>query len=149
MKTIATKAIVWLDVAVIVVLVFLYGGIGREIGDSFFEQPGEDPTSLAVLTRVASEINKNMPMMVDQLTELMNVTVLPGIIVYNYKLNVTTYDEAPADILELRPDVLRQACSQPDTSDFLKTGVTMRYSYLDENRTFINSFDVTPDDCGF
>jgi hypothetical protein len=43
-----------------------------------------------------------------------------------------------------------QQSSRPETrDDFLKKGVTLRYSYFDKDKQHIATIDVTPKDCGF
>ena len=150
MAKVAKKAIVVVVGLVGLVLVVLVGEIGREAGNWLVSRPA-DPT-LAVLNRVASELNKNLPMRIDQETELMNVGAREGVIVYNYRCLNFTASELNADTLveELRPSALRQACTTPETADgLLKRGVAMRFSYVDRSRAFITAFDVTPENCGF
>jgi hypothetical protein len=127
------------------------GTIGREAVRSFFGRQ-QDPTSQAFLSRVASEINKNLPMIVDKETELVNVLGLEATIVYNYRLVNADASEvdASAFIGQMQPTVSKAACSSPQTrDDFLEKGITMRYSYADQDRVHIASFDVTPQSCGF
>jgi hypothetical protein len=46
--------------------------------------------------------------------------------------------------------VTEGACNRPETRDnFLRKGVTLRYSYFDKNKQYIATVDVTPADCGF
>ena len=76
--------------ALIVLVVSIFAGsIGREVATDLMNQ-GTDPTSLEFLGAIASEANKVAPMMVDQETELISASPLPGVLVYNYRLvNVT------------------------------------------------------------
>ena len=105
------------------------------------------------LTRVASIVNANLPMRVDEETELMNVGVFGDTLAYNYRLvnvDIPTADlgdAAQAIVAALRPGVVRQACSTPETHELLSEGVTMRYAYHDETREYITALDVTQLDC--
>lgn len=121
------------------------GGCGFLGGD-------EDPTSGEFLSKVASEVNKNVPMMVDKDTELMNTMGLEGVFVYNYRL-VNLLSAKDLDLnkfLEiLRPQVTNAACTQPDTrAQFLDKGVVLRYTYSDKDRRHLAQIDVNPADCG-
>lgn len=140
-----------LALAAILVVSALAGQIGKETARSVIGQP-EGPGSLAVLSRMASELNKTMPMMVDSQTELSNVGALPNTVVYHYRLvDVENTAVKPSELIQAaRPPALKRACSTPETRDgLLKRGITMRFSYSDKERTFIGAFDVAPADCRF
>jgi hypothetical protein len=48
-----------------------------------------------------------------------------------------------------KQQVVQGACGRPETrDDFLKKGVTLRYSYYDKDKKHIATVDVTPADCG-
>ena len=109
-----------------------------------------DETSMEFLSKVANEVNKNCPMMVNGETELMNTVGLDGVIVYNYRLVNTSKDDVDPDVFidSLRAQVTQQACTTPETRDnLLKDGITMRFAYHDKNRSYLASLDVTMDDC--
>jgi hypothetical protein len=107
--------------------------------------------SQAALNAVASELNKSLPMMVDQNTELMHVGAGEhGVIVYHYRLlNLDAWKENPRDLVDrLRPDVVTRVCATPATSDgLLRRGVKMRFAYVDRHRYQIAAFDVSSDNC--
>jgi hypothetical protein len=144
----------WLrSIAVLAVIVaaMVAGTVGREAVRSLFNQK-PDVTSVAVLSKVASDLNKTLPMAVDEETELTNVMGLEGVIAYNYRLvNLQTSDIDPGSLVQqLKPSVVKAVCTAPQTRDeFLKNGVTMRYVYTDKDRAHVASFDVTRADCGF
>ena len=131
----------------------VFGIFGRQLGNSLVS-PGKHSTiaSQASLSKLASDMNKGLPMMVDKETELMNTLGLEGVVAYNYRFVNTLSSEIDATQLlsELKAQVSRSACTNPQTRDgLLKHGVTMRYTYVDRDRTYIGSFDVTPASCGF
>ena len=106
--------------------------------------------SLPQLARVASEANKSLPMMIDSETELTNVGVAPGTLVYNYRLLTVLASDVTAEQLRdrLRPSAVRQACSTPETRDgVLMRGITMRFSYRATDGTYIGAFNVAASDC--
>ena len=89
-------------------------------------------------------------MMVDTDTELLNVSVRPGVLVYNYRLvNATALTIAAQQVVDrLKPPATNQACSTPETRQgLLERGVTMRFSYSDGAGVYIVAFDVTLAGC--
>jgi hypothetical protein len=112
----------------------------------------EDPRSLEHLSKVAAEMNKSVPVMIDPETELLPITAAPGLLTYNYRL--VNYSAAQLDPQKFaagaKQRVTEGACNRPETRDnFLKYGVTLRYSYFDKEKKPIVAVDVTPKDCGF
>jgi hypothetical protein len=117
-----------------------------------FFQKEEDPRSQEYLSRIAAEINRSVPVMIDQETELMPVASAPGMLIYNYRL--VGYSVAKLDHQKFaagaKQKVIQGACNRPETRDeFLKKGVTLRYSYFDKDKQHIATVDVAPADCGF
>ena len=115
------------------------------------EQPS-DPRSQEALGKIAEEINRSGPVMIDQETELMPAVGAPGMLVYSYRLvsySVTQLDHNKF-AAGAKERLKEGACNRPETRDsFLKKGVTLRYSYFDKDKQHIATIDVTPADCGF
>jgi hypothetical protein len=115
-----------------------------------FLRKTEDPRSQAHLSRIAAELNRSVPVMIDQETELMPVQSTEGILIYNYRL--VNYSIAQIDRAKFAAGAkqrLRQsACNAAETrDDFLNRGVTLRYTYYDKDKQHIATVDVTPADC--
>jgi hypothetical protein len=111
-----------------------------------------DPRSQEFLGKIAAEINRSVPMMIDQETELMPAEGAPGTLIYNYRL--VSYSIAQVDqerfAAGAKERVKQNACGRPETRDnLLKKGVTLRYSYFDKDKQHIATIDVAPSDCGF
>jgi len=117
---------------------------------NFLEE--QDPRSQAYLSKIAAEINRSVPVMIDKETELLPAAGAPGMLTYNYRLvgySVTTLDREKF-AAGAKKKVSQGACGRPETRDeFLKKGVTLRYSYFDKDKRHIATVDVTPADCGF
>lgn len=112
----------------------------------------EDPRSAEHLEKIAAEINRSVPVMIDKETELMPVKGAPGVLTYNYRL--VSYSASQIDAAKFaagaKQRVTQGACSQPETrDDFLKKGVTLHYAYYDKDKKHVATVDVTPADCGF
>ena len=111
-----------------------------------------DPRSQEFLSKIAAEINRSIPVMIDQETELMPAVGEPGMLIYNYRL--VSYSTTQVDHNKFAAGAKERlkegACNRPETRDnFLKKGVTLRYSYFDKDKQHIATIDVTPADCGF
>ena len=112
----------------------------------------EDPRSQAHLSKIAAELNRSVPVMIDAETELMPTEGVEGMLIYNYRL--VSYSAAQIDSKRFaagaKQRVVQGACSTPETrDDFLKKGVTLRYSYYDKDKKPIATIDAKPADCGF
>ena len=73
-------------------------------------------------------------------------------LIYNYRL--VSYSWKDFDYQRFaagaRERLVQNACSRPETrDDFLKKGVTLRYSYFDKDKQHVATIDITPKDCGF
>lgn len=111
-----------------------------------------DVRSKTYLTKVADQLNRTLPKMLDKETELDSGAGLDGVFVYNYRLVNSSVEEIDGEkfIALLRPNVTKAACTTPETRDeFLRKGVSLRYSYADKLRRHVAAFDVVPKDCGF
>lgn len=140
-----TKVLLWLCVAVIAAYL-----VWRVVPE-YFQEP-IDPRSQAHLSKIAAEINRSVPVMIDKETELMPAAGHQGMLIYNYRL--VSYSAGQLDQQKFaagaKDRVTQEACNRPETRDeFLKQGVTLRYSYFDKDKQPIATVDVTPKDCGF
>ena len=140
-----TKAVIW------VVAGALLGYLVLKVGPAYFSGQ-EDPRSVKHLGKIAAEINRSVPVMIDQETELLPAVGAPGMLIYNYRLVSYSVTQLNANKFAAgaKERVTQGACGRPETrEDFLKKGVTLRYSYYDKDKQHIATFDVTPADCGF
>jgi hypothetical protein len=127
------------------------GGLAWWVLPLYFDA-SSDPRSVDYLSKVAAEINRSVPVMIDEETELLTTTTGHAMLIYNYRL--VKYSVAQLDHQRFaagaKQRVTQGACGRPETRDgFLKEGVTLRYSYFDKEKNHIATIDVTPADCGF
>jgi hypothetical protein len=111
-----------------------------------------NPRSQESLKKLAAEINRGVPLMIDKETELLPAVGTEGMLIYSYRLvsySVTRLDAAKF-AAGAKERVTQGACNRPETrDDLLKQGVTLRYSYFDKDKQHIATIDVLPADCGF
>lgn len=110
----------------------------------FFNAPSLDKT----LMKVASEVNKTCPMMVDKETRLDNTVALPDkIFQYNYTLVNMVKDSINVQDLKnyLEPNVTNNMKTNPDMKFYRDKKITMTYYYKDKNGVFVIKIAVTPD----
>ena len=111
---------------------------------------GENPRSVASLNRLAVQINRAVPVMIDKETELLAAAGTEGMLTYNYRL--VSYSVSQLDAAKFaagaKERVTQGACNRPETrEDLLKQGVTLRYAYFDKDKQHIATIDVLPADC--
>jgi hypothetical protein len=136
----------------LIALSILLGVVGSLAAKTYFKP---SPVTMGVnsqmaLSKLASDMNKTLPMMIDKDTELVATVGLPDMFVYNYRLvNHAAQDLDPKKINELmKPGIINSACTTPETREqFLQKGLSLRYSYADKDRQHVTSIDVTPQDC--
>jgi len=111
-----------------------------------------DPRSAERLGKIAAELNRSVPVMIDKETELILVEGHEAMLIYKYRL--VPYSVSQLDHQKFaagaKQKVAQGACNQAELrEDYLKKGVTLRYSYFDKDKQHIATVDVTPADCGF
>jgi len=141
------KSIAWVAGALIAV-----GLIWSAVSHYFSFSAPVDPRSEQHLKDIAAAINRSVPVMIDKETELLPAEGHHGMLIYNYRL--VSYSVSQLDHEKFaagaKQKVSQGACSRTETrDDFLKNGVTLRYSYYDKDKQHIATIDVTPADCGF
>jgi hypothetical protein len=111
----------------------------------------ETPRSQESLNKLAAEINRGVPLMIDKETELLPAVGTDGMLIYNYRLVSYSVSQLDSDKFAAgaKERVTQGACNRPETrDDLLKQGVTLRYSYFDKDKQHIATIDVLPGDCG-
>jgi hypothetical protein len=92
------------------------------------------------LMRIASELNKTCPIMVDKDTQLDNSIALPdNIFQYNYTLVNHSRNELNIEQLQntVTPRILNNIKTNEGLKYFRNNKVTMSYSYNDKNGVFL------------
>lgn len=107
----------------------------------------DEDASNKAMSEIASEINKSCPMLLDSITQLDNVLVMPdNVFQYNYTLLHT--DEINIEGLKesMQPALLNLIRTSPQMKTLRDYDCTFSYFYKDKNGVFLFSITVTPDD---
>ncbi|MGG5507349.1 MULTISPECIES: zinc-ribbon domain-containing protein [unclassified Myroides] len=99
------------------------------------------------LSIVASEINKNCPMVIDQDIRLDNTVAMPNK-TFQYNYTLINYEKAQLnmDVVEetLFPTLLENAKTNPDMKEMREAEVTISYYYKDKKGEFVTKYVITP-----
>jgi hypothetical protein len=100
------------------------------------------------MMKIANEINKACPIMVDQMTRLDNTVALSdNVFQYNYTLITLDKDSVDIDLLKtsLEPLIINNVKTNPDLKIPRDNKTTMVYHYKDRNGIFLLKITVKPE----
>ncbi|MBB1148673.1 zinc ribbon domain-containing protein [Myroides sp. NP-2] len=100
------------------------------------------------LAVVASEINKNYPMYIDQDLRMDNTMAMPNkTLQYNYTIVNYAKEELNMEVVEstLFTGILENIQTNPDLKEMRDAKVTFNYYYKDKNGVYVTKYVVTPD----
>ncbi len=110
----------------------------------FFNEPVIDTT----MSKIADEINKQCPMMVDADTRLDNALVLPGnVFQYNYTVVNAELENVDVEAFKtyLEPIITNAVSTDPQMQFQRDYKTTMNYNYKDKNGKHLFLISITPD----
>lgn len=94
--------------------------------------------------------NKQLPTMIDNITQLNSVTLDGDSITYHLK--VISYKASELDKKKfddaIRPDLTKSVCTDPKISVLLKDGYTLTYVYNSKDDQLITQVPIAYKDCG-
>lgn len=105
-----------------------------------------------VLVKMSSQINKKLPMAVDNDTRLDNVSAVPGRqFIYHYTLVGLNGADVSKDSFEMlfKPKLKSRLCESAEMKNFLKNGVTISYLYKGKDGQPIGGAKFAPSECGY
>ncbi|WP_413942709.1 hypothetical protein [Bdellovibrio sp. HCB-162] len=101
----------------------------------------------ADLSTVAAELKKQLPMMVDQYTMLINAEFKSGVFTYVYSTSIEK-DIFTARRVNLKDHLLKGACQDKFATSLMNDyKVPVEYRYLDSKKEIVGSFQVRKSDC--
>lgn len=130
------------------IIVFaIFYAIGHFAGESIIKIFNK-PSFNKEMVQMASEINKNCPIMLDAQTRLDNTIALPdNVFQYNYTL--VNSEKASLDIEGLKkylePIIYNVAKTNPDMKLLRDNKTTLNYYYKDKSGVYLFTISVTPD----
>lgn len=115
---------------------------------SLFQTQTANASIDEVLAATADEINRRLPMMVDQNTRLDSTVALPkSKLMYRFTiLNIDPLPDGDVLVETLRPTTLNNYKTSQDMADLRKMNVTLVYSYADDKGNELARFQVSPQD---
>jgi hypothetical protein len=131
-------------------------GIGLAFGELIAKSvPGPDgkPTHASLietLSKVARVANEDMPMNIDSVTRIENISASPvkPTLTYNYTLAASLEEINSARFLQRkRPELVKFVCTHPGMRTLVQYGVTVEYAYRTRDGVFAGKIEVPPGDC--
>lgn len=105
-----------------------------------------------VLVKVSAQMNKKLPIAVDNDTRLDRVSAVPGQhFIYHYTLVGLNASEVSVDRFQnsVKPELKNRLCDSSEMQNFLKNGVTISYLYKGKDGQPIGGAKFVPSDCGY
>ncbi len=127
------------------------GTVGGKFAYNYFTTGSiADQTKIErVLMQTANEINKNLPVVLDQHTRLDTTIASAGNkFLYQYtmlNINIDALDIGQF-VNEMKPKLINQYQSREEMKTFRDLGVALTYSYLSEAGIELVSITISPDD---
>lgn len=102
-----------------------------------------------ILVEASNETNKQLPMMIDSVTQLSTTMAVGKDFVYSYKLIGEDYNAVTqADLSSsIGGDIVSGACTTPETRQMIDEGVRLVYRYSNEQGKYLGEIPVTLADC--
>ena len=124
------------------------GATERLLGDN----PSDEKIQ-AFLRDSAMEVNRHMPVMVEQNVRQDSVGYAHKQIIYNYTItdvpNANSVNITSSMVSTLKADMMREANLCLNSEHLLKYGINLSYVYFATNRDYLFTIDVAPRDCGY
>ena len=125
---------------IITILTFLVAFFGTRYLMSNFNSADKE------LKKIAIEINKSAPTMIDKDTRLDNVSVFENTLQYNYTLINIAKDDAGLDLDGAKKFIMKNAQdnldNRPEMKDYREKKIALKYNYKDKNGKHLFDFTV-------
>jgi hypothetical protein len=134
----------WIGFAVALTIFYVIGQFGGEKLVSLFRKPSYDKAMM----EFSSEFNKTCPIMIDNVTRLDNVVVLPNnVLQYNYSILSLYKDSVNIEEMKtfLEPNILSNAKTNPQMKMIRDNNTTLNYNYKDKEGVFLLLITIKPE----
>lgn len=105
------------------------------------------PTIDDNLVKIANEINSHAPIIIDNNTQLNNVTALPGrVIVYNYALINTDPSQIDTTyfIRTSKESMINRLSTFPQAKYFRENNIQLQLTFTDDKNRYLCRFSIAP-----
>ena len=129
---------------------FLAASLSLSVGCDAFHQ-AKDAAIDRQLAKVAVEVNKDLPKMVDPETRFDSTSALPGkVLKYSYTLiNLRADQIDPKRIQDgFRPELVNKVKTVPEMAPLRAQGVTFVYHYVDKDGALVANLEIGPKEYG-
>ena len=137
----------------LILIKVLGGAIGGSVAESYLNSNKQDMDNQAqaieILSESISDIKKDLPITVDEITTLEKIDLIGLNIIYEYKLELVglSTNERETIGFEVKNENTKVACENTDVVKALKMGVSYQYNYRDLDGLEVPGFKVTQDIC--
>ena len=125
---------------IITILTFLVAFFGTRYLMSNFNSADKE------LKKIAIEINKSTPTMVDKDTRLDNASVFENTLQYNYTLLNVTKNDAGIDLDGAKKFITKNAQdnldNRPEMKSYRENNISLKYNYKDKNGKNLFNFTI-------
>jgi len=122
---------------------------GGDINKAVTELFTNDLSSKINIQKVCSELNLNLPMMLDAETEIYTTIGFDNKIQYHYRLVNFLVSEVDTNSFMpvIRQNIRNSSCSAKESRKLLDAGITMEYVYHDKNKIEVSRYTLKEVDC--
>ena len=103
------------------------------------------------LNEISKEMNKSLPMVIDEYTTLLTTYGGKGKVLYRYALNTeifSDYNISKDRWIEAQNKSIKNTfCTSPDMSFYRRYNVTVSWNYVDLEGSFITKIELNQKDC--
>lgn len=135
-------------VAIVAVSAVVGSFAASTVVKTIFRTQGANLSVDDVLAKATDEINRNLPMMVDQFTRLDSTAALPQRkVLYKYTiLNVDPLPDRDTLVGTMRPKMINNYKTSQNMADMRKMRVTLVYAYANDKGNELARFELGPQD---
>jgi len=101
----------------------------------------------SAILQLSSEMNKTLPMKIDDTTNLVNTTASGKEFIYYYKVSGNRNLSQSNLDTSVKSNITLLDCTNYDTKRLLNDGVSLVYIYSDSNGKYIGKISVQKSDC--
>jgi hypothetical protein len=135
-------------IAIVAVSAVVGSVVGSALVKSLLQMSGATTSAEQALAQASAEMNRNLPLMVDEFTRLDSTTALPDRkLLYKYTLvNLQTLPDPQTIINSVRPQALANYKQSAEMAELRRIETTLVYTYCDEQGAEVARFEIGPGD---